>query len=150
MLEEGVETIGAYAFKEGYLESVQLPASLKTLGTDPFINNAGTDNDYVVVLHTSNPEHLKLAASDYHKIVIDSDKSGLKAAIEGAKAYEASKYTEESYGKLQAAIEKAEIVLNNETALQSEVDTEKEALEKAVKELELRPELASIRITPPG
>ena len=150
VLEEGVETIGAYAFKEGYLESVQLPASLKTLGTDPFINNAGTDNDYVVVLHTSNPEHLKLAASDYHKIVIDSDKSGLKAAIEGAKAYEASKYTEESYGKLQAAIEKAEIVLNNETALQSEVDTEKEALEKAVKELELRPELASIRITPPA
>lgn len=70
VLEEGVETIGTYAFKEGYLEEVYLPNSIQTLGKDPFINNVGTNNDYVVVLHTENPEHVSLTPSEYHKVVL--------------------------------------------------------------------------------
>ena len=59
VLEEGIETIGTYAFKEGYLETVQLPDSLKSLAKDAFYGNAGTNNDHVVKLYTSNPEHMK-------------------------------------------------------------------------------------------
>lgn len=64
VLEEGIETIGKNAFKEGYLESVQLPYSLKSLSPDAFTGNAGTDNDHKVVLHTSNPTHMKFTADD--------------------------------------------------------------------------------------
>lgn len=73
VLEEGIESIGSMAFKEGYLESVQLPNSLKSLAADAFVNNAGTDNDHVVVCYTNNYEHLKFPASTSHRIVFDSD-----------------------------------------------------------------------------
>lgn len=62
VLEEGVEKIGEKAFKEGYIESVVLPESLKELAPDAFIGNAGTNNDHVVVLNTSNPDHMELPA----------------------------------------------------------------------------------------
>lgn len=62
VLKEGIEKIGEKAFKEGYLESVVLPESLKELAPDAFIGNAGTNNDHVVVLNTSNPDHMELPA----------------------------------------------------------------------------------------
>lgn len=62
VLGEGIEKIGEKAFKEGYIESVVLPESLKELAPDAFIGNAGTNNDHVVVLNTSNPDHMELPA----------------------------------------------------------------------------------------
>lgn len=59
VLGEGIEKIGEKAFKEGYLESVVLPDSLKELASDAFVNNSGTNNDHVVVLYTSNPNHME-------------------------------------------------------------------------------------------
>lgn len=57
-LEEGIETIGSCAFKEGYLESVNLPSSVRSLAKDAFSGNAGTNNDHIVKVYTSNPEHM--------------------------------------------------------------------------------------------
>lgn len=73
VLEEGIESIGKNAFKEGYIESVELPESLKSLDKTTFTNNAGTNNDHVVLLYTSNPEHLKFEESDVQKIVFRAD-----------------------------------------------------------------------------
>lgn len=73
VLEEGVESIGKNAFKEGYIESVELPKSLKSLDKTAFTNNAGTNNDHVVLLYTSNPEHLKFEESDVQKIVFRAE-----------------------------------------------------------------------------
>lgn len=73
VLEEGVESIGKNAFKEGYIESVELPESLKSLDKTAFTNNAGTNNDHVVILYTSNPEHLKFEESDVQKIVFRAE-----------------------------------------------------------------------------
>ena len=68
-LEEGIEKIGKYAFKEGYLESVQLPSSLKEMGEEPFYGNSGTNGDHIVMCYTMNPEHLKFGSSGSHRIV---------------------------------------------------------------------------------
>ena len=73
VLEEGVESIGKNAFKEGYIESVELPTSLKSLDKTAFTNNAGTNNDHVVLLYTSNPDHLKFEESDVQKIVFRAE-----------------------------------------------------------------------------
>lgn len=69
VLEEGIETIGTYAFKEGYLETVQLPDSLKSLAKDAFYGNAGTNNDHVVKLYTSNPEHMKWEMDENSQVI---------------------------------------------------------------------------------
>lgn len=69
-LEEGIEKIGALAFKEGYLETVKLPSSLLSLASDAFYHNAGVDNDYVVRCYTTNPAHMKFQNSASHKIVL--------------------------------------------------------------------------------
>ncbi|MGN1166537.1 MAG: leucine-rich repeat protein [Lachnospiraceae bacterium] len=73
VLEEGIETIGSGAFKEGYLESVELPYSLKYLAADAFANNSGTDNDYVVVCYTENPAHAEFEESDTHRISLNGE-----------------------------------------------------------------------------
>ena len=77
VLEEGIETIGSFAFKEGYLESVKLPKSLKSLAADAFSDNAGTNNDHVVVCYTSNAEHLKFSESTSHKIVYEKESTNV-------------------------------------------------------------------------
>ena len=139
VLEEGVETIGSYAFKEGYLESVRLPNSLKKLGKDPFINNVGMNNDYVVVLYTDNPEHLNLTKSDYHRVVMDTDKSALEEAIKAAQAYDENKYTAESYAVLKKALEEAEKILKDEASVQKDIDAATKAIQDAVKALAEEP-----------
>ncbi len=68
VLEEGIEKIGSRAFKEGLLETVALPESLKELGTEPFENNTGKNGDGIVVLTTTNPEHLKFDNAKTHVI----------------------------------------------------------------------------------
>ena len=67
-IEEGVEKIGSLAFKEGYLESVTLPESITSMAKDAFYGNAGTNNDHVVVVKTTNPFHALFEASDSYKL----------------------------------------------------------------------------------
>lgn len=70
-LEEGIETIGTRAFKEGLLTTVALPASLKTMGTEPFENNTGTGDGHVVILTSTNPEHLNFnEGAKYHLVIV--------------------------------------------------------------------------------
>lgn len=68
VLEEGVEKIGALAFKEGYLKNVELPSTIKSIASDAFYHNAGSNNDHMVVLYTSNTDHMKFVKSDSHKM----------------------------------------------------------------------------------
>lgn len=69
VLEEGVEEIGKFAFKEALLEKVKLPNSLKTLGVEPFRNNAGANGSHIVTLKTNNKAHLKFAKDSTYEIV---------------------------------------------------------------------------------
>lgn len=70
-----------------------------------------------------------------------ADKTALNTAIEAAKkiavAENESKYTAESWGKLQKAIADAEIVQKNESATQAEVDAAEAAVTEAVSGLVL-------------
>lgn len=50
------------------METVQLPRSLKEMGEEPFLNNAGVDGDNVVVCYTSNKAHLGFGNSNSHRI----------------------------------------------------------------------------------
>lgn len=68
-LNEGVESIGALAFRMGYLQNVTLPNSLRSLDVTAFKDNTGENESNIVTCHTSNLEHLKFPASDYHKMV---------------------------------------------------------------------------------
>lgn len=64
--DEGVESIGKYAFKEALLEEVELPFSLKTMGIDPFYSNKGKDGSGVVMLYSMNRNHLDFNNDEYH------------------------------------------------------------------------------------
>ena len=68
VLSEGIEKIGKFAFKEALLEEVKLPYSLKTLGFEPFRNNAGANGSHVVILKTNNRDHLKFADGESYEI----------------------------------------------------------------------------------
>lgn len=65
VIEDGVETIGKYAFKEALLEEVRFPESIKTVGAEPFLNNKGKDGSHVVEVKSSNPTHLAFKDSTY-------------------------------------------------------------------------------------
>jgi len=69
-IEEGVETIGRRAFKEGLLTSVALPKSLKSLAVDAFENNTGTGDDHIVILTTTNPDHLQFNEGALYHLVV--------------------------------------------------------------------------------
>ena len=68
-LEEGIESIGELAFKEGYLETAELPSTLKMLASNAFQGNSGLDEDHVVRLYTNNKEHLNFEKSDSHVVI---------------------------------------------------------------------------------
>jgi uncharacterized repeat protein (TIGR02543 family) len=71
-LGEGIESIGAGAFKEGLLTEVRLPSSLKTMGSEPFENNTGTGSGHVVILRTSNTDHLRFnVGAKTHRVISD-------------------------------------------------------------------------------
>lgn len=63
---EGVEYIGRYAFKEALLEEVYLPYSLQEMGVDPFYSNKGKDGSGVVILYSTNRNHLAFNDDKYH------------------------------------------------------------------------------------
>lgn len=65
-IDEGVEYIGRYAFKEALLEEVDLPYSLKDMGVDPFYSNKGKDGSGVVILYSKNRNHLVFNEDRYH------------------------------------------------------------------------------------
>lgn len=64
-----------------------------------------------------------------------TDKTALTEKLNEAKAITAEGYTDESYQALQAAIQKAEEVLNNDKASQADVDTQVNALDVAIASL---------------
>ena len=68
------------------------------------------------------------------------DKSGLQAKITEAKGISGDAYTEESFGKLQDAIEAAQSVYDDGQATKEEVEAQIAALEKAISDLEKKPE----------
>ena len=80
---------------------------------------------------------LKDAISKLEKapVIIEVDKEALKAAIASAKALDGSSYTAESYAAVTAALRTAEAVLANAVATQENVDTAREALQKAIANL---------------
>ncbi len=65
VIEEGVENIGKYAFKEALLETVHFPDSIKTVGIQPFLNNMGKDGSHVVEVTTNNKAHLAFGDDTY-------------------------------------------------------------------------------------
>ena len=70
-IDEGVEYIGKYAFKEALLEEVDLPYSLEDMGLDPFYSNKGKDGSRTVYLYSKNPDHLKFNDNEggkYHSL----------------------------------------------------------------------------------
>jgi len=73
-MDEGVEYIGKYAFKEALLEEVELPYSLKDMGVDPFYSNKGKDGSRVVYLYSKNSKHLKFNNDEYHGLESGSPK----------------------------------------------------------------------------
>lgn len=100
VIEEGVESIGKYAFKEGYLESVTIPDSVKSLAVDAFYGNAGTNNDHIVVLKTSNPDQMEFAVdATCQKFVFEANWTvdcftyGGSARAAGNKAYDSTVIT---------------------------------------------------------
>ena len=66
IIDEGVEYIGKYAFKEALLEEVDLPNSLEDMGVDPFYSNKGKDGSGVVILYSKNRNHLDFNNDEYH------------------------------------------------------------------------------------
>ena len=70
ILEEGVESIGRRAFKEGLLTSVALPESLNSLAVDAFENNTGTGENHIVILTTTNPDHLQFNEGAISHLVV--------------------------------------------------------------------------------
>ena len=69
ILDEGIEEIGKYAFKEALLEEVFLPESLQRMGVDPFYSNRGKDGSNIVYLYAKTPEQLKFNNDEYHGFV---------------------------------------------------------------------------------
>ena len=67
------------------------------------------------------------------------DKTGLKTAIDAARALNQEDYTEASWTALAQALEQAEVVYQNDSATQDEIDAAKDALNNAVEQLEQKP-----------
>lgn len=76
ILEEGIESIGSLAFRMGYLETVDLPESIKELAPDAFKNNTGVDAAHVVLLYTTNEEHLKLEMDETCQKIVLKEEGG--------------------------------------------------------------------------
>ena len=68
-------------------------------------------------------------------LVEKADTAALEAAVAEAEALDGSKYTEDSYAAVTAALEAAKAVLSNENATQEEVDGALAALNAAVEGL---------------
>lgn len=65
-----------------------------------------------------------------------ADKDALEIAIDNANAINKTDYTDESVASLEAAVKKGQEVFRDNDAKQKDVDTAREAIEKAVKRLE--------------
>ena len=96
------------------------------------MGESGGKAGYRVYAATARMDNLKVYQLDRPQ----ADKSELRAMVERCKAYSAQDYTEESFGALQASLDRALTVLENEFASQSQVDEALEALEAAEEALE--------------
>ena len=83
VLEDGVEEIGKYAFKEGLLEQIDLPESLKALGDEPFLNNTGYNGSHIVRLNTHFKHHLDFASGSSYEVVYSEPGSGESGGSSG-------------------------------------------------------------------
>lgn len=70
---------------------------------------------------------------------VPADKSALNEALEKADAVDVSLYTEESYERLQRAVEAARAVMEDEFATSAEVSEQVENLEQAIMEMQSKP-----------
>ena len=68
-LEEGIETIGALAFRMGYLEEVTIPNSVTSMAVNVFKDNTGYKNSHTVRCYTSNPLHMKFETDSCQEFV---------------------------------------------------------------------------------
>lgn len=68
-------------------------------------------------------------------VIVTADKDALSKLSEEAKEITADNYTQQSYQNLQEEIEKADGIINDDTAGQDVVDAQTEALKKAIDDL---------------
>ncbi|MBQ3291983.1 MAG: leucine-rich repeat protein [Mogibacterium sp.] len=142
-LEEGIESIGKYAFKEGLLTTVALPSSLKTMGVEPFENNTGTGEGHVVILTSTNPDHLAFnEGAKYHLVVVEDSSARDKAAQEleesiiNANSIAASgEYTSESYKDLMDAIDAANALIDDPASTTDQLSEAKSNVVRALRNL---------------
>lgn len=82
------------------------------------------------------PDSGKGPQLDYLDVVLEADKTSLKAAISEAEAKDSEDYTTESWESLQTALTAANQAADNKVASQSTVDEATEALRSAITRLE--------------
>lgn len=82
---------------------------------------------------------LKAIESAQNGLVSSANKSSLQSTINSANGIDRSKYTDESYARLRAAIDNAKAVLNNKKATQSEIDAQINAINSATNALVGKP-----------
>ncbi len=102
-----------------------------------------TDTHSIFFTFSGTGESESLMDIDYWQFTegtAEVNKDGLKDAIERATAVDVDKYTEDSVAKMQEKLEEALTVFGDDTATQKQVNDAEEELEKAIEDLELKPQ----------
>src|SRR5699024_6103452 len=147
-IPNSVNTIGEKAFANNNLNKVSIGYGIKQIGNEAFFNNKLTQENTTIdslrknvtlgqYAFSNNGSSGTATISPYilrDSGEIENDKTSLENAVKNAKQKQ-DNYTEETKRSLEQAIERAELILNNDNALQEEVNEAIDNLTKAIDQL---------------